>query len=72
MASLSYLIHEAEQAHGVPGGYPNLSYNFLSVLLIMDKGFCFETPKYFSSPILMDDLNESNVIENEVRARIHI
>lgn len=59
MASLSYLIHEVEQAHGVPGGYPNLSYSLPSVLLIMDKGFCFETSKYFSSLILMDDLNES-------------
>lgn len=33
-------------------------------LLIMYKGFCFETSKYFSSLILMDDLNESNVIDN--------
>lgn len=63
MAFLRYLIHE-EQVHGVPGGYPNLSYGLPSVLLIMDKGFCFETSKYFSSLILMDDLNESNVIEN--------
>lgn len=36
------LIQEVEQALGVPGEYPNLSYSLQSVLLIMDKGFCFE------------------------------
>lgn len=50
MVSLSIIrspVQEVEQAHGVPGGYPNLSYSLHSVLLIIDKGFCFEPLKYF-------------------------